>query len=82
MNKFEAQERFIQRMKDSYPPGTRLVLLSMDDPYAPIAVRGTSLQCTLEKRLRRFVTFSGVLQGKCRSRRRVCGARRALVPSG
>lgn len=43
MNKFEAQERFIQRMKDSYPPGTRLVLLSMDDPYAPIpsGMRGT-----------------------------------------
>lgn len=43
MNKFEAQERFIQRMKDSYPSGTRLVLLSMDDPYAPIpsGMRGT-----------------------------------------
>ena len=30
-------------MKDSYPHGTRLVLLSMDDPYAPIpsGTRGT-----------------------------------------
>ena len=25
-----------ERMKRCYPPGTRLVLLSMDDPYAPI----------------------------------------------
>lgn len=36
MNKFEAERRFVQRMKDTYPPGTRLVMLSMDDPYAPI----------------------------------------------
>ena len=36
MNKFKEKERFVQCMKDSYPPGTRLVMLSMDDPYAPI----------------------------------------------
>lgn len=43
MNKFEAERRFVQRMKDTYPPGTRLVMLSMDDPYAPIpsGMRGT-----------------------------------------
>ena len=36
MNKFESEKRFAERMKRCYPPGTRLVLLSMDDPYAPI----------------------------------------------
>ena len=36
MNRFEAERRFAQRMKDNYPPGTRIRLLSMDDPYAPI----------------------------------------------
>ena len=40
MNKFEAERRFAQRMKDNYPPGTRIMLLSMDDPYAP-APKGT-----------------------------------------
>lgn len=43
MNKFKEKERFVQCMKDTYPPGTRLVMLSMDDPYAPIpsGMRGT-----------------------------------------
>lgn len=36
MNRFEAERRFAQRMKDNYPSGTRIMLLSMDDPYAPI----------------------------------------------
>ena len=36
MNRFEAERRFAQRMKDSYPPGTRIILLNMDDPYAPV----------------------------------------------
>lgn len=36
MNRFEAEQRFAQRMKDNYPPGTRIMLLSMDDPYAPV----------------------------------------------
>ena len=36
MNRFEAERRFVQRMKDNYPPGTRIMLLSMDDPYAPV----------------------------------------------
>ena len=36
MNKFKEKVRFVQCMKDTYPPGTRLVMLSMDDPYAPI----------------------------------------------
>ena len=43
MNKFESERRFAERMKRCYPPGTRLLLLSMDDPYAPIpsGLRGT-----------------------------------------
>ena len=36
MNRFEEERRFVQRMKDNYPPGTRIMLLSMDDPYAPV----------------------------------------------
>lgn len=36
MNKFEAEKRFTEHIKETYPPGTRLVLLSMDDPYSPI----------------------------------------------
>ena len=35
MNRFEAERRFAQRMKENYPPGTRIMLLNMDDPYAP-----------------------------------------------
>ena len=34
MNKYEKQ--FVQRMKANYPPGTRLELQSMDDPYSKI----------------------------------------------
>lgn len=43
MNKFEAEKRFAERMKRCYPPGTRLMLISMDDPYAPVqgGTRGT-----------------------------------------
>ena len=40
-NKYEIQ--FAKRMKENYPPGTRLELISMDDPYAkiPPGTRGT-----------------------------------------
>lgn len=43
MNKFEFERKFAERMKRCYPPGTRVVLLNMDDPYAPIecGTRGT-----------------------------------------
>lgn len=43
MNKYELERRFAQRMKDNYPPGTRLLLINMEDPYAPIpsGTRGT-----------------------------------------
>lgn len=43
MNRFEAEQRFAQRMKDSYPPGTRIMLVSMEDDPRPIEpnTRGT-----------------------------------------
>ena len=43
MNRLEAQRRFAQRMKDNYPPGTRLVLLQMGDDPRPVEpnTRGT-----------------------------------------
>jgi len=43
MNKYEKQ--FAQRMKENYPPGTRLELQSMNDPYTKIlpGTRGTVL---------------------------------------
>lgn len=36
MNRFEAEQRFAQRMKDSYPPGTRIMLVSMGNDPRPI----------------------------------------------
>ena len=43
MNRFEADRRFAQRMKDNYPPGTRIMLLQMSDDPHPIEpnTRGT-----------------------------------------
>lgn len=43
MNPFEAERNFVQRMKNNYPVGTRIELISMDDPYAPVepGTRGT-----------------------------------------
>lgn len=33
----------VKKLKENYPPGTRLGLLHMDDPYAPVpdGTRGT-----------------------------------------
>lgn len=36
MNRLEADRRFIQRMKDIYPPGTKILLLQMGDDPHPI----------------------------------------------
>ncbi len=36
MNKFEAERRKAERLKESYPPGTRLMLLQMGDDPRPI----------------------------------------------
>ena len=43
MNEWERARRQAQRYKEQYPPGTRLMLLSMEDPYAPVesGTRGT-----------------------------------------
>lgn len=36
MNEFERLRHQAKRYKESYPPGTRIHLNSMDDPYAPV----------------------------------------------
>lgn len=43
MNRFEADRNFAERMKRNYPVGTRLELINMTDPYAPVppGTRGT-----------------------------------------
>ena len=43
MNEWERARRQAARYKEQYPPGTRLVLLSMEDPYQPVesGTRGT-----------------------------------------
>ena len=43
MNYKEAEERFTERMKRCYPPGTRIMLLSMGDDPRPVEnnTRGT-----------------------------------------
>lgn len=43
MNEYERLRRAAERIKETYPPGTRLMLLSMEDPWAPVppGTRGT-----------------------------------------
>ena len=43
MNEWERARKQAARYKEQYPPGTRLVLLSMEDPYQPVesGTRGT-----------------------------------------
>ena len=43
MNEYERQRRIAENTKKMYPPGTRIELISMDDPYAavPSGTRGT-----------------------------------------
>lgn len=43
MNEYERLRRLTERHKQAYPPGTRLELIDMNDPYAPIppGSRGT-----------------------------------------
>ena len=43
MNEYERQSRIAERTKKLYPPGTRIVLISMKDPCAPVptGTRGT-----------------------------------------
>lgn len=43
MNRFEVDRNFAERMKRDYPVGTRLELINMTDPYAPVppGTRGT-----------------------------------------
>ena len=43
MNEYERQRRIAESTKKLYPPGTRIELISMKDPYAPVpaGTRGT-----------------------------------------
>ncbi|MBO5065277.1 MAG: DUF4314 domain-containing protein [Clostridia bacterium] len=43
MSSFENMSRYAERMQKQYPEGTRLLLNSMNDPYAPVppGTRGT-----------------------------------------
>lgn len=43
MDKLEQMRRKSERMKEMFPPGTRIVLEHMDDPYHPVSpgTRGT-----------------------------------------
>ena len=43
MNEYDRLRRTADRMKQEYPPGTRLLLLNMEDPWAPVppGTRGT-----------------------------------------
>ena len=43
MSAFDNMSRYVERMQKLYPEGTRLVLNSMNDPYAPVppGTRGT-----------------------------------------
>lgn len=36
MNEYERQRRMAESTKKMYPPGTRIELISMNDPYAPV----------------------------------------------
>lgn len=43
MNEYERQRRIVESTKKLYPPGTRIELINMKDPYAPVTsgTRGT-----------------------------------------
>lgn len=43
MNEYEKQHRIAESTKKLYPPGTRIELINMNDPYAPVpsGTRGT-----------------------------------------
>lgn len=43
MNEYERLHRLAERHRKNYPPGTRIQLLHMNDPYSPVepGTRGT-----------------------------------------
>ena len=41
LNEYERQRRIAESTKKLYPPGTRIELISMKDPYAPVHSMGT-----------------------------------------
>ncbi len=51
MNKFESERSFAERMKRCYPPGTRLVLLSMDNILKVKILLGVSYCLSAKERI-------------------------------
>lgn len=46
LNEYERQRRIAESTKKLYPPGTRIELFHMDDPYAPVQpAREEQLNC-------------------------------------
>lgn len=47
MTNFQRMIQEAERIKEQYPPGTRIHLINMDDPYAPVpsGTRGTVDHC-------------------------------------
>ena len=43
MNNFDRKRRLVESVKQMYPPGTRIELICMNDPYSPVpsGTRGT-----------------------------------------
>lgn len=51
----------VKKLKESYPPGTRLELLHMNDPYAPVpdGTRGT-VKLVDDRRTERGLQYGNV----------------------
>lgn len=45
MNEYERLSRQAEQYKKQYPPGTRIELIGMEDPFAPVpfGTRGTEM---------------------------------------
>lgn len=43
MNEFQRREKMAERYRETHPPGTRILLINMDDPHHPVppGTRGT-----------------------------------------
>lgn len=63
MNEYERQRRMAESTKKLYPPGTRIELISMKDPYAPVpaGTRGTV----------KFVDSMGTIFPECDNNRTI-----------
>ena len=62
MNEWEKNRRMAESYRQSYPPGTRLELIGMDDPFAPIpaGMRVNSLNVPADSGLQCLQTFANI----------------------